>query len=218
MFNWLKKVQESADTATEIMRLFEEMLDDGRHIFDGAANCLLGGTDPETVKDDIWSTDIRINKNERKIRRLLLTHASLQGRGPLASDLVLMSLVKDAERIGDYGKNLFDLAALRRPVEDTRRDELLAMKEQASRMLVRAKNIYRSEDEDAAREFIQEAGDFAVKCDERTAECVRSETGTGTAACTALAYRYLKRIVAHTMNIITSVVMPFDKLDFFDED
>ena len=31
----------------------------------------------------------------------------------------------------------------------------------------------------------------------------------------ALYYRYLKRIVGHLMNILTALVMPLDKLDFF---
>ena len=217
MFNWLKRIQESADSANEILILFEEMLDDGRHIFDAAANCLLAGTATSVVRDDIWATDIRINKNERKIRRRVLTHASLHGRAPIANDLVLMSLVKDAERIGDYGKNVFDLAAMGRPVADDHHKQLLEMKEQVSHMLIRAKNIYRAEDEEAAREFIKEAGDFGSLCDERTKEMVNRTDGDGTAAVTALSYRYFKRIVSHCMNIITSVVMPFDKTDFFDE-
>jgi hypothetical protein len=49
------------------------------------------------------------------------------------------------------------------------------------------------------------------------AMCMREE-GDGKLAATALAYRYLKRISAHSMNIITSVVMPLDHLDYFDED
>ena len=31
----------------------------------------------------------------------------------------------------------------------------------------------------------------------------------------ALAYRYFKRIVAHLMNLLSGVVMPLDRLDFF---
>jgi len=46
---------------------------------------------------------------------------------------------------------------------------------------------------------------------------VNRTEGAGAAAATALTYRYFKRIVSHSMNIITSVVMPFDKTDFFDE-
>jgi phosphate uptake regulator len=34
----------------------------------------------------------------------------------------------------------------------------------------------------------------------------------------ALAARYLKRIVAHLTNVLSAVVMPIDRLDYFDED
>ena len=34
----------------------------------------------------------------------------------------------------------------------------------------------------------------------------------------ALAYRYVKRVVAHLMNVLSSVVMPLDQIDSFDED
>ncbi len=33
----------------------------------------------------------------------------------------------------------------------------------------------------------------------------------------ALLYRYLKRINAHSMNVLTSLVMPLHRLDFYDE-
>ena len=42
MFHWLKRIQESADSADEIMRYFGQMLEDGRHIFDLATGALLG--------------------------------------------------------------------------------------------------------------------------------------------------------------------------------
>jgi hypothetical protein len=34
----------------------------------------------------------------------------------------------------------------------------------------------------------------------------------------ALLFRHLKRITAHLMNVLTAVVMPFDRLDYWDED
>jgi len=34
----------------------------------------------------------------------------------------------------------------------------------------------------------------------------------------ALAARYLKRVVAHLTNVLSAVVMPIDRLDYFDED
>jgi phosphate transport system protein len=217
MFDWLKKIQESAANAAEMMDLFEQMLDDGRHVFDAAANALVGGTDPKVVKEDIWETDKRINHNERKIRRRLLTHGAINGRSSLPGDLVLMSLIKDAERIGDYSKNVYDLAFLGPELPALAKRELIEMKDSASRMLVRCKNIYRSEDEDAAHGFIVEANVFVKHCDVRTNEMVMRLEGDGNSAAAALAYRYFKRVVSHAMNIITSVVVPLDRLDYYDE-
>jgi hypothetical protein len=34
----------------------------------------------------------------------------------------------------------------------------------------------------------------------------------------ALLHRYVKRVVAHLMNVLSAVVMPVDRLDCFDED
>ena len=46
----------------DILREFSKMLEDGRHIFDAASNALLGGTDPETIREDLFRTDRRINE------------------------------------------------------------------------------------------------------------------------------------------------------------
>jgi len=34
----------------------------------------------------------------------------------------------------------------------------------------------------------------------------------------ALYFRFLKRLTAHLMNLLTSLVMPLDRLDHYDED
>ena len=34
----------------------------------------------------------------------------------------------------------------------------------------------------------------------------------------ALLYRFLKRVTAHCANVVTAVIMPVDRLDYFDED
>ena len=216
MFSWITKLESSTTSAKEILGRFAQMLDDGRHAFDLAANALVGGTNPESIKDDLWSTDKRINQTERKIRRRLVSHSSTYGRGAFATDLVLMSLVKDAERIGDYSKNVFDLAALGVSLSPETHEDLTERKSQVSQMLVRAKNIYGSENEDQAREFISEADAFCLQCDEKIDALL--QTNDGAAAAGALAYRYFKRVVSHSLNIITSLVVPLDKLDYYDED
>ncbi|HEX9794732.1 MAG TPA: PhoU domain-containing protein [Planctomycetota bacterium] len=218
MFDWFKKLGSRSDGTQEMRRSFEQMLEDGRHIFDAATNALLGGTDPVVIRDDLWATDKRINHNERQIRRMLMTHAVSYGMSELPFCLSLMSLVKDAERIGDYGKNIFDLAALDLKVLDDSRSDLVALKDTISKLLVRARNVYDNQRENEARSFLAESDALQSLCDKRTNALLLRTEGGGRLAATALTYRYFKRVVAHAMNIITAVVLPLDQLDYYDED
>ena len=56
MFSWITKLESSTNSAKEILGLFEEMLDDGRHAFDLATNSLVGGTDPDTTSLAVQGT------------------------------------------------------------------------------------------------------------------------------------------------------------------
>jgi phosphate uptake regulator len=48
-------------------------------------------------------------------------------------------------------------------------------------------------------------------------ELAKSEMSVNEAVCFTLIARYFKRIVAHLVNIATSVVLPLSDLDYFDE-
>lgn len=200
----------------ELQRRFAEMLEDGRHAFDAASNALLGGTDPEAIRDDLFATDRRINRTEQDLRRKLVVHGTVHGVTHFPHLLVLMSLGKDAERIGDYAKNIFDLAKLRPWLgDDESRRELVTLKDRVSRVLVRTKALYELEDTGAARAFLAECHELEDQCDERIDAALAVEGRN--AAGLALACRYFKRVVSHASNVITSLVMPLDKLDFYDE-
>jgi phosphate uptake regulator len=202
------------DTFEEIQQRFMQMLEDGRHIFDAAANALVGGTAPEAIRTDLFGTDRRINLTEQELRRLIVVHGSVRGAPSFPSLLVLMSLAKDAERIGDYAKNIFDLAATGPDLGDDVR-ALTEMKDQISKLLVRGRNLYQSEDEAGARVFLTEADRVEDACDAAVSRLLTVQ-GRNMAAC-ALAYRYFKRVTSHVANVVTALVMPLDKLDFFDE-
>ena len=113
MFDWFTSKSGAGSAGLAKMRTeFGQMLDAGRHMFDTAANALLGGTDVEVIRKDLFKTDKRINRAERRIRSEIVVHASVHAATEFPACLVLMSIVKDAERMGDYGKNLFDLAEI----------------------------------------------------------------------------------------------------------
>jgi len=216
MFDWL-----FGDTGAGVPGLmkiraeFGQMLEAGRHAFMTAANAFLGGTDPEVIREDLFATDKRINRAERQIRRELVVHATVHGAAEFPPCLVLMSIVKDAERIGDNAKNLFDLTELapKRP-EGPHLKALVELKDRIGRLLTGCREIFDSCDLQAAKALIVEAKNIEDVCDQQIRELIQHSGGDEMAVPYTLAYRYFKRVTAHARNIASSVVQPLHKLDF----
>lgn len=215
MFEWFSKEDKSSGLR-KMRAEFGQMLDAGKHTFDTAANAFLGGTDLEVIRKDLFTTDKRINKAERQIRRDLVVHASVHGEADFPACLVLMSLVKDAERLGDYAKNVFDLAEMapEKPSGD-HRERLIGLKDQISQVLSRCREVFDSEEEEPAKELICNAHAIEDLCDEAIRKLICGGNDEGTMGPTyVLAYRYFKRITSHLRNIASSIVQPLHKLDF----
>ena len=215
VMRWLQRLGPESRGLTDIHQHFLEMLVDGRHTFDAAANTLLGGADPEVVREDLFRTDERINRTEQQIRREIVVHGSIFGAATFPALLVMMSLVKDAERIGDYAKNLFDLALQKAALDPDEKQALISLKDRVSKMLIRAHGLFEQQDAQGARKFLDDVKRAEDDCDDAV-ERLLQVTGKNKAA-EVLAYRYTKRVVSHVGNIVTSLVVPLDKLDYFDE-
>jgi phosphate uptake regulator len=204
----------------EIEGLIIQMLLDCRHTFDLAINSLIGGTEPGTVGKQISKTDVGINRAQRKVRKELVVHASVRGAGAdLPMVLSSMSIVKDAERIGDYSKNIWDIADAGMDLSSADDIQvLMKYRDQTSSMIAETARVFRERDADAAHRMIQESDGVRDDYDARIRDLLAdSDAGASDAVARALLYRYLKRINAHAMNVLTSLVMPVHRLDFYDE-
>ncbi len=204
----------------QIEQTIQQMLLDCRHTFDVAINSLLGGTDPDIVKKDIKKTDRQVNKAEREVRRELVVHASVRGAAAdIPMVLVSMSIVKDAERIGDYAKNIFDLARAGVDLSSVADlTDLITHRDRISRLIAETARIFGDRDADSAHEILKTEDEHIDEYDDIVIAQIDSEAPAKEAVPLALLNRYFKRITAHSMNILTSLVMPIDRLDYYDED
>jgi phosphate transport system protein len=197
----------------------QQMLIDDAHAFDLAMATLVGGTSPHDVGAELRATDHRVNEAEREIRRELVVHASVHGGIDTPAVLVYMSIVKDVERVGDYAKNLFDVAAdggQLHDVPDTQ--QLHALRDQVADFIEHCGTTFADRDATRARALLTEGDEMLDRFDDLVSALVRGEDDHPRAVARALTHRYLKRIVAHLMNVLSSVVMPIDRIDYFDED
>jgi len=196
-----------------------EMLKATEWMFQTVGRALFEGLDPDEISNDLYATDIRVNKTERKIRRQIVEHLAILPGGDVPSCLVLMSIVKDAERIGDYCKNLYEIRAvlgkgLAVGVLDTGAREVYVRIVEA---FARTKAALLEGDTELAKEIMSGAKALAHEIDEKVVDVAGSDLPVRVAVCRALALRYMKRVHAHLCNISSSLVQPVHKLDYLDE-
>ena len=195
-----------------------EMFDILREMFTTARESLRYMEDTE-IGIDIYDKDLEVNRFEREVRREVFNHLAVSGPERLPSGLALVSIIIDIERIGDYTKNIVELA-LNHPgkLHGAKYEEDLQRVEAAvEENLAKTKSCFESCDEASALELLKKYDWVNPVCDERLMELVKEEDKSirpGDAVSLALYFRWLKRINSHLRNVITSVVNPFDRIGF----
>lgn len=210
----------SSDKELEaIEQKIRQMIVDGRHTFDAATDALLAGADPAVVGEDIRATDRRINEAEREVRRQLVVHVSVHGaKADLPMVLASMSVAKDAERVGDHSKNIWDLAnAVGRLDAGKRQEQVLADRRWVSEFVAETARTFSARDGEGARRLVEQGDQKLDEFDAHVMEQINAEAPPSRAVPLALYYRYCKRVTAHLMNILTSLFLPIDRLDYYDE-
>ncbi len=203
-----------AKNFAKMLRLSQELTVKAGAVYFGA-----GVPTPEE-RTEIYKQDVKINKLERKIRKRVISHLTIAANSQdVPYSLLLMSLVKDAERIGDYAKNLAEVDELRpEPLpEDEIVAELREIRAGVESGFAETLNVFANSDHDEALALIRQGRDFTHRCDNLVVRIARSDYNASTTAATILGARYYKRITAHVLNILSSVVMPLHKIDYYDE-
>lgn len=197
---------------------FTKMLDTGKNMFVSATNFLYHGGDKKQVYDKIYPPDKELNKLECKIRSEIVTHISVSGSANLSAMLIFMSVVKDAERIGDYIKNIYEVAVKTKDFKEGKyAGDFLEIKDKIISKFDEVMTVFKENDRNGAVACMGEMIRMQKKCTLISEELIGNYSLQNSVAY-ALSARYFKRILAHLSNIATAVVMPVDKLDYFDED
>ena len=169
----------------------------------------------------IYEQDVEINKIERSIRKRVAAHLSVHGNNhDVPYCLLLMSLVKDVERLGDYAKNISELVDLySEPLpEGEIVEELREVRRQVEDIFRATAEIFVASDRERALLYISKGRDIAHRCEILLTKNARSSYSAGATTVLVLGIRYYKRVGSHLLNILSSVVMPLHKVDYYDED
>jgi phosphate uptake regulator len=219
MFNNLISFWKGKNFLTEVLEEFQEMLEDTKYMFESVCKGLIEGKASPDLKDKIYEVDKKVNLLEKEIRKRVVEHLSIQASVEMPVSLVLMSVVKDAERVGDYCKNIFEIIdLLHKPLEKRLFEELFnSIDKSILEMFEKTQKAFIESDEKLAKEILHLERGIVRNCDEIVKKLSKGALSTNEAVCLTLLARYFKRVAAHLANIGSSVILPVSELDFFDE-
>jgi phosphate transport system protein len=206
------------DVLAEMIEQVAQMLEAGRWMFAKASEVLMRTAEWKDVAADLYTRDRKINQLEQSVREKIITHLSVGNQADLSACLVLMNVVKDAERIGDYCKNIFEVGKFyehdytrphyARPLEGIRHgiDPLFG----------KAAKAFTDADRTIARDVLSAAGGLTRTCDVIIQQLLSSneEMAADEAVAYVLLARFYKRVSAHLGNIASTVVSPVPLIDY----
>jgi phosphate uptake regulator len=209
------------DALAQMFDEFDQMLDHNHWMFQQAVEVFFSRVDWQAVQDPLYTRDKEVNSLEQSIRTQVVKHLTIRPEANLPACLMLMSVVKDAERIGDYCKNIFEVGKFYTREFTTRRylDPLEAVRAKVERLFTSTQEAFGKSDVPLARAALKDFEGLSLDCDALVHMLLQEHDHmhTDEAVAYGLLTRHMKRIGAHLANIATAVVAPVHMLDYADE-
>jgi phosphate uptake regulator len=192
------------------------MLQQSARMLDHALAALLRN---EELAVDLEHMDDIVDEGERMVRRTILEHLSVNPRQDLVASLILVSMVQDAERIGDFARGLVEVSALARsPREGPIADELSALSARLRPLFEICERAFGEDDVEEARRVVAAHAELKPAFTALMNRVAESDLSADMAIVYAVAALIMRRISAHLSNIASTVVQPYDRIRHDDED
>ncbi len=195
----------------------EKMLRIARDMFEYSMRVMI---EKEKEKEDIYKKDRELNELQVGVRRKVLEHLALNPAQDITPALTLITIVKDIERIGDYSKNVIELAhRYPDPLKGGYIEEIKRMERRVQENFQKAIESFIEGDREKGRDVMESHAVIARECEEMIDKIMDDETlSAKLAVIYVLLIRYLKRVSAHVKNVASSVVNPFPRVDYKPEE
>ena len=192
------------------------MLDTAHEMFETASAHLL---DNEALAFDLEARDDTINDKEQAVRRAVLEHVTIDPERAMVFSLSILSIVQDAERIGDLAKSLAEVAELAQEQRmGARVAALREVRDRVSAMFETTRQAFVESDSERARQVM----DASREVKERLQGFIRdladeAHVTANEALVLGLAARFVGRTSSHLSNIASAVALPFHQIRRNDE-
>jgi len=220
MFDRVISLWKSEDLLSQAWEESFQMMVLSNEMFSAAIRYLRRGEKIKTLKN-LKKRDREINEFQKSVRKKVVTHFSISQKvEDLPSGLVLLNIVVDVERLGDYTKNILDLA-IHYPDPLVSEDCLNSLKEIEDDILSRFTDTLTAieqQDEKLAKKLLKSyRKSFSNMSDKIVNDGISGKQeykDQKEAASVTLYARYLKRVGGHLKNITTTMLNPYEEIGY----
>ena len=220
MFDRVISLWKSEDLLSQAWEESFEMMVLSNEMFSAAIRYLRRGEKIKTLKN-LKKRDREINEFQKSVRKKVVTHFSISQKvEDFPSGLVLLNIVVDVERLGDYTKNILDLA-IHYPDPLVSEDCLNSLKEIEDDILSRFTDTLTAieqQDEKLAKKLLKSyRKSFSNMSDKIVNDGISGKQeykDQKEAASVTLYARYLKRVGGHLKNITTTMLNPYEEIGY----
>ena len=204
------------DLQSKMLDEFDGMLEAAQWMFENACDVLMNPEKIEEIQDEMSRRDREVKHLEATIRRQLIEHLAIRPGTDATAALIMMSVVKDAERIGDYARNIFKLRTLyTRKLKHGRYAKPVAeVRDAICDIFAKVRQAFREGNVELAQQAVRQEDEVSAKCDDIIERLLADDSiRTDRAVAYALLARFLNRSAAHLDNIATTVLRPAHLID-----
>jgi len=219
MFDKFREFWKESDLMSIVYREVEEMLKTSHEMFTDAMKILLENVEMNE-QEVIYDKDHKLNYMQIDVRKKTLEHLTISPAQDITPSLIIITVVVDVERIGDYAKNLVELAH-KYPEELTGdyAERIKALQKRVETNFQNTIQAFSSGDKELGRQVMETHAQLAKDSEKLVEDLVDDETiGARLGIVFALLARFLKRVDAHLKNVASSVVNPFHRLGYRPEE
>ena len=220
IFNDIVSIWKSEDLLSQAWDESREMLEFSEDMFSSAVKYLRRGVKIKKLKK-LKKEDKKINEFQKNVRKKVVTHFSVSKNiDNLPNGLVLLNMVIDVERLGDYTKNILDMAIYypEALVSEELLPELNTLENEVRlRFQKTCESIGRQNIVLAEHLLNTHQESLAIVSDNIVHNCISGKIdfeNNNQATVVPLYARYLKRIGSHLKNISTTMINPYEYIGY----
>lgn len=216
------KMLSNQDLLTQALNDTHEMADISMRLYDLVLKMTFENINKEVTAEEIESVrkkDFLLNHFERSIRKKVFEHIAINDKEEqqLSTAFILTTIVNNFERIGDYSKNISEIAEIKRMLKDEEwNKKLMSYSERIKEIFQDTLNAFKNANEGLAKKVIDVHYELKSQINDDLVVIATKEPPLQVNyAAYALFLRYSKRVSSHLMNVATSITNPIDKIGYY---